>query len=43
MPHLSYRGGGEDREESENGENREGDAGGVVEVGGVVAGGWSAA
>jgi hypothetical protein len=43
MPQLIYRGGGESREESENGEKRDGDAGGVVELGGVVPGGWSAA
>ena len=45
MPHLVYRGGGESREESENGENREGDAGGGVVVcgDGGVGGGWSAA
>ena len=41
MPHLVYRGGGEDREESEKGENREGEVGrGVVVCGdGAVGGG----
>ena len=45
MPHLVYRGGGESREDSENGENREGDVGGGVVVcgDGGVGGGWSAA